>query len=70
MLLEAAVNWSIDLRKSYLVGDRWRDIAAGKAAGCKTVLVRSDYDEKQPDNPDAVVDSLLEASELILAGRI
>ena len=70
MLLEAAVKWSIDLRKSYLVGDRWRDIAAGKAAGCKTLFVRSDYDEKQPDNPDAIIDSLLEASELILTGRI
>src|SRR5437588_3507652 len=56
MLLEAAVNWSIDLRKSYLVGDRWRDIAAGTAAGCKTVLVRSDYDQEQPDNADAAVD--------------
>jgi D-glycero-D-manno-heptose 1,7-bisphosphate phosphatase len=69
MLLEAASQWSIDLQQSYLVGDRWRDIAAGRAAGCKTILIRCDYEEQQPDKPDAVVESLLQASELILSGK-
>jgi len=69
MLLEAAAQSSLDLERSYLVGDRWRDIAAGRAAGCKTILIRCDYDEQQADRPDAVVESLLEASELILSGE-
>jgi len=67
MLLEAAREWSIDLARSYMVGDRWRDIAAGKAAGCRTVLVESGYDERAAENPDVIVGSLLEASEVIVA---
>jgi len=70
MLIEAAEEWSLDLQRSFIVGDRWRDIEAGQAAGCKTILIRYQYDERQPDKPDALVDSLLEASELILSGQI
>ena len=70
MLLDAAEEWSLDLPNSYMVGDRWRDIEAGKAAGCKTILVESGYREKQAQNPGAVVSSLLEASKLILSRQI
>jgi D-glycero-D-manno-heptose 1,7-bisphosphate phosphatase len=70
MLLEAAAEWSIRLQQSYMVGDRWRDIAAGKAAGCKTILVEGNYQEQPADSPDAVVTSLWEASELILNQRV
>jgi D-glycero-D-manno-heptose 1,7-bisphosphate phosphatase len=66
MLLDAADRWAIDLSRSYMVGDRWRDIAAGRAAGCRTVLIRSDYHERAAENPDAVVGSLPEASDWIL----
>ncbi len=65
MLLEAALEWKIDLSRSYMVGDRWRDVAAGKAAGCYTYFIDYQYRE-QTDNPDAVVASLEEAGELIL----
>lgn len=70
MLLEAASEWSIDLDVSFMVGDRWRDVAAGKAAGCRTILIQSNYSERQADNPDSVVGSLLEASNLILSGNV
>ena len=70
MLLDAAKEFSLDLPGSYMVGDRWRDVEAGKAAGCKTILVESGYQEKQAANPDAVVSSLMEASKLILSQRI
>jgi len=70
MLLDAATDWSLDLKQSYLVGDRWRDIVAGKNAGCKSILIESGYDEQKAKDPDAVVASLQEASELILTGRI
>lgn len=36
MLLEAAREWKIDLSRSFMIGDRWRDVGAGEAAGCKT----------------------------------
>ena len=66
MLFEAAHDWQIDLSKSMMVGDRWRDVAAGKAAGCYTFYIDYKYRERRADNPDAVVESLEEASRLIL----
>lgn len=70
MILEAAKEWVLNLQESFVVGDRWRDIEAGKAAGCKTIFIKYDYSENQPEKPDATVHSLLEASELILSNRI
>jgi D-glycero-D-manno-heptose 1,7-bisphosphate phosphatase len=70
MLLSAAAAWSIDLGRSYMVGDRWRDIGAGRAAGCRTILVGSGYGETMPDRPDLVVDSLSQATEFILNSRV
>lgn len=67
MLLEAAAEWSVDLTQSFMVGDRWRDVEAGQAAGCKSILIRSNYVERQAVHPDAVVNSLKEASHLVLA---
>ena len=70
MLFQAAEEWRVDLRSSYMIGDRWRDIEAGKAAGCRTILVGNGYAEKAADNPDAVVDSLQQAAAMILAAVI
>jgi D-glycero-D-manno-heptose 1,7-bisphosphate phosphatase len=70
MLLEAAAERALDLKRSFMIGDRWRDIEAGQAVGCKTILIRYEYDERQADKPDAIVNSLFEASELILSGKI
>jgi D-glycero-D-manno-heptose 1,7-bisphosphate phosphatase len=70
MLLDAAADHAIDLDASYMIGDRWRDVEAGKAAGCRTIFIRNDYDERQPDGPDAAVDSVVEASAIILAGAL
>ena len=67
MLLEAAKKHNIDLGRSYLVGDRWRDIDAGHNAGCKTILVDSGYNERIPQQPpEARVGSLREAADWIL----
>ena len=66
MLLEAAADHDIDLVKSYMVGDRWRDIGAGKAAGCRTVFVDCNYNEPAPDDPDHVVQDLGQAADLII----
>ncbi|MDD5301117.1 MAG: HAD family hydrolase [Gallionella sp.] len=65
MLLEAAREWQIDLKRSFMVGDRWRDVAAGKAAGCHTFYIDYNYKERRADNPDATVGSLEEASRSI-----
>jgi len=66
LLLGAALNTGVDLRASYLVGDRWRDIEAGRRAGCATIFIDHGYAERRPSGFDAKVTSLLEASEWIL----
>jgi D-glycero-D-manno-heptose 1,7-bisphosphate phosphatase len=66
MLLDAAGRHDLDLARSYLVGDRWGDIEAGKAAGCATVFIDHGYDERRPESPDAVVQALPEAASWIL----
>jgi D-glycero-D-manno-heptose 1,7-bisphosphate phosphatase len=58
LLLRAAARFDVDLTASVMVGDRWRDIEAGRAAGCATVFVRHGYAERQPENPDLDTDSL------------
>ena len=68
MLLEAAVEREIALRESYLIGDRWRDIGAGHAAGCTSILV-GDWDGDAPSGMQPAfetVSSLPEAVRIIL----
>jgi D-glycero-D-manno-heptose 1,7-bisphosphate phosphatase len=68
MILDAARKYGIDLAMSYLVGDRWRDVEAGRAAGCRTIFVDYGYARDQPARPDKSVTSLAEAVEFILGG--
>ncbi len=67
MLLRAAVELDLDLANSFMVGDRWRDVDAGRQAGCKTIFIDYGYSEKRPDLPDHTVDSLPSATCIILA---
>lgn len=67
MLLEAAREWNIDLERSFMVGDRWRDIDAGRAARCKTILVGEGYSADKKAAPDLFAASLLAASQIILS---
>jgi D-glycero-D-manno-heptose 1,7-bisphosphate phosphatase len=66
MLLEAARELDIDLCASFMVGDRWRDVAAGQAAGCRSYFIDCAYAEKRPEKPYVAVKSLAEAVDLIL----
>jgi len=65
-LIAAAQQHEIALDKSYMVGDRWRDIEAGSRAGCQTVFIDYGYNEKQPEHVDYRVHSLHEAALAIL----
>ena len=66
MLLTAALDHLLDLKRSYMVGDRWRDIEAGQRAGCETFFVDCGYDEPKPQPPFVGVTSLAEAADRIL----
>ena len=71
MLLQAAAAHEIDLAASFMIGDRWRDIDAGAAAGCRTIWIDRSYRERPPAHmPDARVDSLRAAAEWIMARQI
>jgi D-glycero-D-manno-heptose 1,7-bisphosphate phosphatase len=66
MILAAADELGIDLAKSFMVGDRGSDVAAGRAAGCTTVFIDLGYDEPAPDAPHYVVRSVAEAADIII----
>jgi transaldolase len=67
LLLAAARRWEIDLSESFMVGDRWRDVEAGRAAGCHTVFIDYGYAERRPSHPDIVSSSLAAAVPDIVA---
>jgi D-glycero-D-manno-heptose 1,7-bisphosphate phosphatase len=66
MLWEAARRWQLDLHRSFLVGDRWSDVAAGQSAGCRTLLVQTLYSGRERCRPDRCVRDLSEAADWIL----
>lgn len=67
MLLAAADEFEIDLASSFMIGDRAVDIAAGRSAGCRTILVDWGNEESDTEQqPDMIVRSLTEAVEKIL----
>lgn len=70
MLLRAAEELGIDLGRSFLVGDRWRDIDAGVAAGCRTIFIERGYREELRAVPEFRVQDLGEAAEIILKAAI
>lgn len=67
MLRRAAEALNIDLSRSWMVGDRWRDVDCGHAAGCKTIFINRGYVEELKQKPDFLARSLAEAADLILA---
>ena len=66
MLLAGAREFNVDLAASVMVGDRWRDVEAGIAAGCKTIFIDYGYEEKKPKTCDYRVLSAHEALKTIL----
>ncbi len=68
LFLKAKKDFNIDLKKSYLIGDKTSDILAGKRAGCKTILVKTGYggqDGLFSVKPNLITDNLLQAVRII-----
>ena len=70
MLLDAAAALDLDLSQSWMVGDRWRDIDAGHAAGCRTIFIDWGYAENLRAQPDFKVTTFAEAVGIILADTV
>lgn len=66
MLRAAAAQFNLDLPHSFIIGDTWRDMSAGKTAGCTTILLDSGYADKHGDSADHIVQSFDQAVEIIL----
>lgn len=67
LLEEAAREGDLSLAGSFMVGDRWRDVEAGRRAGCATIFIDRQYSEQRPERPDATVASLPEAVDWLLS---
>ena len=66
LIFAAARDLGIALNSSFLVGDRWRDIAAGQAAGCHTIFIDYGYAEQRPVGFNLVTTSLAAAVPTIM----
>jgi D-glycero-D-manno-heptose 1,7-bisphosphate phosphatase len=53
-----------------MVGDRWRDVSAGQAAGCPVFFIDYSYNEKSPKMPFTKVSSLFEATKKIIGESV
>ncbi len=67
MLLDAAAKWDLDLATAFLIGDRWSDIAAAHAAGCRGVLVDTPFSQRERCSPDYTAHDIAGAVDWILA---
>ncbi len=68
LLLRAATEYAIDLPRSFMIGDRWRDVEAGRHAGCVTIRLDRRYAQMDPESsPDYQAHSLPDAASWILA---
>lgn len=66
LLRAAAARFDLDLARSFMVGDRWSDVLAGQAAGCRTILIETPWSAAERCHPDARAPDLSGAAELIL----
>jgi D-glycero-D-manno-heptose 1,7-bisphosphate phosphatase len=66
LLLEAAQELNIEFSRSFMVGDRWKDVEAGRRAGCSTVWISNGYQERLGTDADWIARDLAEAAPLIV----
>jgi D-glycero-D-manno-heptose 1,7-bisphosphate phosphatase len=64
MLTSAAERWDVCLEQSFVIGDRWRDIDAGRAVGCYTILIDRPY--SACETADVRVPTLVDAVDAIM----
>jgi|SoiMetStandDraft_2_1073263.scaffolds.fasta_scaffold152109_2 D-glycero-D-manno-heptose 1,7-bisphosphate phosphatase len=70
LILQAADQYGLDLWRSWMVGDRWKDIAAGHAVRLKTIFVDYHYAETyQGDPADFTVEDIAYLADIILKGQ-
>ena len=60
MILKIKKKWNIDLKNSFFIGDRLRDVLAGESASCKTIFIKKKYNLQDLTlcKPDYIVTNL------------
>jgi D-glycero-D-manno-heptose 1,7-bisphosphate phosphatase len=66
LILRAAAELNIDPRRSYVIGDRWRDIDCARAAGCRAIFIERRYKESLREAPDFTVADFNDAVSVVL----
>ena len=66
MILEAARDLNLDLRRSFMIGDKASDILCGRNAGTRTIFIRTGYPLDAPCEPDFIAATMTEAVEWVL----
>ncbi len=64
MLKEASKKYQINLHKSFVIGDRWKDIEAGKKVNCQTIFIDRKYNEKLKSAPDFTIQNLYQIKKI------
>lgn len=71
LIRRAAAELGVDPRRSWFVGDTWMDVVAGRAAGCRTIVVGPEHRDiarwPRARRPDHAVPDLLAAARIVLA---
>lgn len=62
--MHAKKKFNVDLKNSFMIGDRWKDIDAGNSAKCKTILIDKNYNEKIKTKPDYKINSFWELKKI------
>ena len=74
MLREAAEDLNIDLKRSYVVGDKACDVALGKNVGAVSIMVKTGYGESEAENyepsPDYTAENLFDAAQWIIKNNL
>jgi D-glycero-D-manno-heptose 1,7-bisphosphate phosphatase len=66
LIFRAVAELNIDAKKSYVIGDRWRDVDCARAAGCRAIFIQRGYKETLREAPDFTVVNFNEAVSAIL----
>jgi D-glycero-D-manno-heptose 1,7-bisphosphate phosphatase len=65
LLIDAAKKWDVDFKKSYMIGDRWKDVEAGFNVGCKTIFINNNYKETKKIVSNFTTTNLINAVYII-----
>jgi D-glycero-D-manno-heptose 1,7-bisphosphate phosphatase len=66
MIHRVVAELNIDPKKSYVIGDRWRDVDCAHAAGCRAIFIQRGYKEILREAPDFTVPNFNDAVSAVL----